>query len=93
LNANLSYRVQADACASEGNYKTPMKRLLYLLLFAFQFSFGQDTSKVQGLIQQALEYEQKGDTDNAIKTHKKILHINPNNYLSANTIAELYGQL
>lgn len=70
-----------------------MKRLLYILLFAFQFSFGQETSKVQGLIQQALEYEQKGDIENAIKTHKKILDINPGSYQSANTIAGLYGLL
>jgi superkiller protein 3 len=70
-----------------------MKRLLYLLLFAFHFSFGQDASKEQGLIQQALDYEQKGDIDNAIKTGKKIFDINPGSYQEANSIAGLYGQL
>ncbi len=75
------------------NYIASMKRLLYLLLFAFHFSFGQNASKEEELIQQALDYEQKGDINNAIKTGKKIIHINPGSYQEANSIAGLYGQL
>jgi len=68
-----------------------MKLLFYLLLLIGQFCYAQDSSKVKKLIEQALIYEQKGDIENAIKTHKKIFEINSNNYQSANSIAGLYG--
>ena len=57
-----------------------MKLLFYLLLLIGQFCYAQDSSKVKKLIEQALIYEQKGDIENAIKTHKKIFEINSDSY-------------
>jgi tetratricopeptide (TPR) repeat protein len=68
-----------------------MKIFFYFLFFISQFCYGQDSTKFKKLLGQALVYEQKGDLDNAIKTHKKILEIDPGCYPSTNTIAGLYG--
>lgn len=70
-----------------------MKNLFYFLFIICQFACGQDSSKLQILIEQALEFEQNGDIENAIKTHEKILDINSKSYESANSIAGLYGQI
>ena len=74
-------------------FKLSIHYLFFLLLILFQFSYGQDSPQVKKLIGQALEYEQNGDIENAITTHKKILDINAGSYKSANAIAGLYGQL
>ena len=68
-----------------------MKQLFYLLLLIGHFCNAQDSTKVKKLIEQALIYEEKGDIENAIKTHKNIFEINSDSYQSANSIAGLYG--
>jgi len=63
------------------------------LLLISQFVYGQDSSKIKKLVEQALAYEEKGDLTNAIRAHKKIIDLNPDCYQSSNTIAGLYGLL
>ena len=70
-----------------------MKNLSYLLLLICQFSFAQTTVKKLKLIEQALAFEEKGDIENAIKTHEKVLSLDAGNFQSANSIAGLYGLL
>ncbi len=70
-----------------------MKFLLILLFVIPQFSYGQGSSKVKKLLGRALEFEQKGNIEGAIKLHKKVLGIDHGSYQSANTIAGLYGQI
>jgi len=70
-----------------------MKKTFYFLFLICQLTYSQDTPKTNELIKQALVYEQNGDVQNAIITHKKTLQINPKSFQSANSIAGLYGQL
>jgi protein O-GlcNAc transferase len=70
-----------------------MKYLLFFCLFISQVSKGQDTAKIKKLFLQALDYENKGDLQNALKTQLKIFNLDSGNYASANVIAGLYGKL
>ena len=44
-----------------------MKYLLFFCLFLSQALEGQDTAKIRQLFLQALDYEDKGDLQNALK--------------------------
>ena len=70
-----------------------MKQLLFILLFLCQFCYGQDSTKIKQLFRQALDYEDKGDIANAIKTQTKLFNLDTRNYASANIIAGLYGKI
>src|SRR5258706_3761915 len=69
-----------------------MKYSLFLFMIICQVSSGQDTSKIKELFKQAMEYEDKGDIGNALKTQIKLFNLDTKNYASANIIAGLYGK-
>src|ERR1700741_4184113 len=70
-----------------------MKYTLLIILLTCKISYGQDTAKIKELFRQAMEYKNKGDFENSIKTEIKLLSLDPRNYVSANIIAGLYGKL
>lgn len=69
-----------------------MKYLLYFIFFFSTVSNAQDSLKIKRLFQEAMEYEDKGDIDNALKTQLKLFKLDSSNYPSANVIAGLYGK-
>ena len=67
-----------------------MKQLVLLLCLISQFNYAQ-SSEEKDLIIQAEQFQQKGDLENAIKTSKEIMKLNPKSYEAANSIAGYYG--
>jgi tetratricopeptide (TPR) repeat protein len=69
-----------------------MKCLFYSIFFLSQICYGQDTLKFKKLLNEAIEYENKGDFENSIKTQKKLFTLDSTDFVSANIIAGLYGK-